>query len=31
MTPQKLKKQQADADDGIKACGHLESEHCECL
>jgi hypothetical protein len=25
-----LKKQQADADDVIKACGHLESEHCEC-
>ncbi|MFI5024944.1 MAG: ABC transporter substrate-binding protein [Alphaproteobacteria bacterium] len=25
-----LKKQQAEADDVIKACGHLESEHCEC-
>jgi ABC-type nitrate/sulfonate/bicarbonate transport system substrate-binding protein len=25
-----LKKQQADADDAIKACGHLESEACEC-
>jgi hypothetical protein len=25
-----LKKQQADEDDAIKACGHLESEHCEC-
>jgi hypothetical protein len=25
-----LKMQQAAADDAIKACGHLESEHCEC-
>jgi ABC-type nitrate/sulfonate/bicarbonate transport system substrate-binding protein len=25
-----LKKQQSDANDAIKACGHLESEYCEC-
>jgi hypothetical protein len=25
-----LKKQQSDANDAIKTCGHLESEYCEC-